>query len=254
MHRKLTIVLVIIFCLDPIFYINTSNAFVNKISPTGNINHNKIQYNPITNLTITSNQDFLNQAQINHWKGSGTKNNPIIIQNYVFNTTTLNSVNSSGIILIDISNIDLFFKIEYNLFFEQEFLVQTNFPGIINSVYGISISNSSNGKIYGNNFESGSTFGYKTGITVLNSTNIIIQNNNFNANNFTETLDLPFEADFSDGIIVNNNTFFEINPSNGGIQLYFDNNSYIYNNIFNHSFIFLQFCINSTFENNTLLS
>ena len=254
MHRKLTIVLIIIFCLDPIFYVNTSNPFVNKISSTGNLNHNKIQYNSITNLTITSNQDFLIQAQIYNWKGSGTKNDPIIIQNYVFNTTALKSVNSSSIILIDISNVDLFFTIEYNLFFEKEFFVQTNYPGIIYSVYGISVSNSSNGKIYGNNFESGSTYGYKTGITISNSTNLIIQNNNFNANSFNETIDLPFGCAFSDGIIVNSNSFFEINPINGVIKFYFDNNSYIFNNIFKNSFIFLQFCINSTFENNTLFS
>ena len=176
-------------------------------------------------IYIDGNSNFISKATIEEWPGNGSNSNPFIIRNYYFSNLST--------ILINIVNVDLYFRIENCLFKEGDI--------------GIYLTNVINADISKNILINNSFYG----IRIASSSNInIIKNTVYN----------PIK-DYSDGIVLEkgstsnniiNNTIFNCAY---GIVLKESANSNVYdNNIFRniHSGILVQTTENSIISNNNI--
>ncbi|MFX1253590.1 MAG: nitrous oxide reductase family maturation protein NosD [Promethearchaeota archaeon] len=113
-----------------------------------NINHSSI--------FISGDSDFLNQAALEDWPGSGTLEDPIIISGY--------NINDDGVEnLLEIRNTQLYFKVSNNTFMDYS---------TVDHKTGIYLYNVINGMIYNNTFQH-----LHKGIFLVESSHITITNN-----------------------------------------------------------------------------
>lgn len=116
-------------------------------------------------IKINGNQDFLTQAKSKGWNGTGTQENPIVIENLYF----VDVSNDSSSDYIYIKNTNLYFILT-RLYFSMN-IAST----VINCIY---IENSTNG-IITNNFFIGETSSDISFVEVYKSNNIKISQNYF---------------------------------------------------------------------------
>ncbi len=119
------------------------------------IHHSSVQseYSEKSPISINGNNDFAFQAGANGWAGNGSEINPYIIRNLNITST------SNSTVLADVSNTDVYFRIEGSIFSGGSFAI--DFSNVTNalvcnnsfqdySLRGISISGSYNTKLENN--------------------------------------------------------------------------------------------------------
>ncbi|MFW9928595.1 MAG: right-handed parallel beta-helix repeat-containing protein, partial [Candidatus Thorarchaeota archaeon] len=188
-----------------------------SVNSSNNSEQAFITHNPII---INGNSEFLSFVSSDSLSGSGTSNDPYIVENLL--------LNSSSDIQISIKNVDLYFIIQNNI------IENGNKQGIL-------LDTVSNAIIKGNQLSD------NTGdaINVIDSSNIIISNNLIQNTKGTSTslnkygrVDFPFTMDiaYSDNILVEKNT---LNHNYDGIWFWLNtNNSIMRENIVNGSTTF----------------
>ncbi|MFV2015126.1 MAG: NosD domain-containing protein, partial [Candidatus Heimdallarchaeota archaeon] len=163
--------------------------------------YNRENLNPSTPIEIINDTDLLEQAKNSMWKGTGTKTDPVIIENLLFENFQPNLFNGSRVVeklsYIKISNVKLNFLIQDNIITASHA-----------NVYGIHISDSENGIIRNNLLEYN-----EIPIFLSDSINFTIKNNVF----FPKVVE-PFRYFFSNIIDIQgvsnlnlyNNTLFNV--------------------------------------------
>lgn len=200
--------LIIITAFIPIY---GSQLSQNKVSTDDEIiSEKKGLYNPNINLTshepiiIDNNEDFNQTASEEGWNGTGTEDDPYLIENYEINAR----MSSAGIY---IGNTTAYFKIQ-NCSLHDAVNIQEQVGN------GIKFFNVSHGNIQNNLIE----LNYKRGVNINNSTEIILKQNII-ANNHHIGLSITN----SENITSYSNSY--TNNTNKGISLDKTNNVELFN-------------------------
>ena len=240
------VIIIILTCISIPFLIDNVNLNYyntkNILNPNAKIttkNQFDVLYKASNVINITSNNDMVTRAKNNGWIGSGTQNNPIIIQHLLFNGTEF--LNGSIVPDLIISNVTLYYVIQNNNFTDTS---------------GIFLNNTSNGKINDNIFQNLNYPG--TFINIWSSTNIIIQNNKFTLKNREESYvfniydsnKILFKENLMDGIWVNN----QLSYSNCVGKVQTSNETNFFNNSIRNCQLLFGGIINANFTNNFFMN
>ncbi len=128
-------------------------------------------------IKIINNEDFLKQANENKWLGTGSEDDPITIENLVFEFNKSNPT-----IMISISNTNLFFKLNrIAIIYHFSTDITQNIPS------GIMVTNCSNGLLTNNYFQSDIPVQLDL-IKILSCSNVNISYSYFRLNNYNTAL------------------------------------------------------------------
>ncbi|MHA2250133.1 MAG: NosD domain-containing protein [Candidatus Kariarchaeaceae archaeon] len=205
--------------------------------------------NPSTpSIIIDGNADFIDQAFIRGWSGSGTSNDQIIIENFAINTGPKNGFSIGNTTLhfivrnVTVENMASGFYLENvsNAYLENNTASNNNWAGIrlYNSSNNILIKNTANSNVdYGIYLHTSSDYNTLTGNTINSNFQGIRVNTKYNSisNNtarFNSNDGIYLGMAAHNNTILNNSALFN---SRDGIYMYSSSNNIISSNTMNNN-------------------
>lgn len=203
---KVRVMLVVMLTLLLILSVNPTASQNNLSIGYESYSFTSDDYTEHIPISIVGNDDFLNQAAIEDWSGSGTREDPIIITGLLIRASAH---------MFRVIDTDIFFELRDNIL-----------NGVDQSWCGLYIANASNGAVVNNTI-----YNAAIGVHVLRINNTIFSEN--------VVFDNSYEAIAFEGAChqnnVTNNVFFD--NYLGGVWVdWFSTNNLIFNNTIKNNF------------------